>query len=56
MKNITAARKRAHVQLFGNMSEAVSGMVVYPAVLALVFQPLYTQHHHPESPHLFSVF
>lgn len=56
MKNITAARKRAHVQLFGNMSEAVSGMVVYPAALALVFQPLYTQHHHPESPHLFSVF
>lgn len=49
-------KDRAHVQLFGNKSEAVSGMVVYLATPGLVFPPWYIQHHRPESPRLFSVF
>lgn len=47
---------RAHVQLSGNKSAAVSGMGAYPAVPGLVSPPWCTPHHHPGSPHLFSGF
>lgn len=49
-------KHRAHVQLSGNKSGAVSGTGAYPAVPGLVFQPWCTLHHHPGSPRPFSGF
>lgn len=51
-----AKKDRAHVQLSGNRSGAVSGTGAYPAVPGLVFQPWCTPRHRPGSPRPFSGF